>query len=158
MLPDRSYGKPGPRLLNLAEEYFRRINRRDLLALFKISRRTGDTSSLTTDLQRWRTLVTRRTLIDEATSIPKVTIITPLYNSADLIRETLDSVLSQTYANWELILVDDGSTDDTRQVIGAYLDDPRFKYIRQENAGIAEARNTGVSVARGEWVCPARSR
>ncbi|HKG12626.1 MAG TPA: glycosyltransferase [Pyrinomonadaceae bacterium] len=84
---------------------------------------------------------------------PKVSVITPLYNSAAFIRGTLDSLLAQTYADWESILVDDGSTDDTAEVVRPYLEDARFRYVRQENRGIAGARNTGILAAGGEWVC-----
>lgn len=84
---------------------------------------------------------------------PKVSVITPLYNSAAFIRGTLDSLLAQSYANWESVLVDDGSTDETAEVVRPYLEDPRFRYVRQENQGIAGARNTGVRAATGEWIC-----
>lgn len=84
---------------------------------------------------------------------PKVSVITPLYNSAAFIRGTLDSLLAQTYANWESVLVDDGSIDDTAEVVRPYLEDSRFSYVKQENQGIAGARNTGIRAAGGEWVC-----
>jgi len=83
----------------------------------------------------------------------KVSIITPLYNSAAFIRETLDSLLAQTYTNWESLLIDDGSTDGTPEVLAPYLADPRFIYARQENRGIAGARNTAIRAASGEWIC-----
>lgn len=91
--------------------------------------------------------------MNKATSKPAVTIVTPLYNSSAFVRDTLDSVLKQTFSNWEIILVDDGSTDDIAQVIHPYLADRRFKYIRQENQGIAAARNTGIKAASGDWIC-----
>jgi glycosyltransferase involved in cell wall biosynthesis len=84
---------------------------------------------------------------------PKVSVITPLYNSAAFIRRTLDSLLAQTYTNWESVLVDDGSTDETADIIRPYLDDNRFRYLRQDNRGIAGARNTGILASRGEWIC-----
>jgi glycosyltransferase involved in cell wall biosynthesis len=84
---------------------------------------------------------------------PKVSIVTPLYNSSPHIERTLDSVLAQTRVDWEAILVDDGSTDDTRRVVEPYLRDPRFSYTQQRNQGIAGARNTGIRAARGDWVC-----
>ena len=87
------------------------------------------------------------------TAQPKVSVITPLYNSSAFIRETLDSLRAQSYANWESILVDDGSTDDTAEVVKPYLEDGRFRLIRQENRGIAGARNTAIMAATGEWVC-----
>lgn len=84
---------------------------------------------------------------------PEVTIITPLYNSARFIEATLDSVMRQSFENWESILIDDGSTDETAERIKPYLRDERFRYIKQANQGIAGARNTGIRMARGEWVC-----
>ena len=86
-------------------------------------------------------------------SDPVISVITPLYNSSVFIRETLDSLLAQTYTNWEAVLIDDGSTDDTARVVEPYLADQRFVYLRQENQGIAGARNTGIRAATGEWVC-----
>lgn len=90
---------------------------------------------------------------ESSPAAPKVSVITPLYNSAAFIRGTLDSLLAQTYTDWESILVDDGSTDDTAEVVRPYLEDARFRYVRQENKGIAGARNKGILAARGEWVC-----
>src|SRR5215208_4471602 len=85
---------------------------------------------------------------------PQVTVITPLYNSSAFIRDTLDSLRGQTFTNWESILVDDGSTDDTVQVVEPYVTtDNRFRLMQQENRGIAGARNTGIKEARGEWIC-----
>ncbi|HEX7177448.1 MAG TPA: glycosyltransferase family 2 protein [Pyrinomonadaceae bacterium] len=84
---------------------------------------------------------------------PKVSVITPLYNSSAFIRATLDSLRAQTYEDWESILVDDGSTDDTAEVVRPYLEDARFRLIRQENRGIAGARNTAIQAASGKWVC-----
>lgn len=84
---------------------------------------------------------------------PKVTVITPLYNSARFIEATLESLRRQTFEDWEAILIDDGSTDDTPERVKPFLQDARFSYIRQENHGIAGARNTGVRTARGQWVC-----
>jgi glycosyltransferase involved in cell wall biosynthesis len=87
------------------------------------------------------------------TSPPKVTVITPLYNSSAFIRATLDRLKAQTFTNWESILIDDGSTDDTVQVVQPYLADSRFRLVQQDNRGIAGARNTGIKDARGEWIC-----
>jgi len=84
---------------------------------------------------------------------PKISVITPLYNSSLYIAETLNSLCRQSYENWESILVNDGSTDDTAEKVKPYLEDQRFKYIEQQNAGIAVARNTGIKAASGEWVC-----
>lgn len=83
---------------------------------------------------------------------PAVSVITPLFNSAPHIDTTLESLQAQTFTDWEAILVDDGSTDDTPMRIRRFLDDARFSYVRQENRGIASARNRGIREARGRWV------
>jgi glycosyltransferase involved in cell wall biosynthesis len=87
---------------------------------------------------------------------PLVSIIIPTYNRAHLIGETLDSVLAQTYTNWECIVVDDGSTDNTAEVVQIYLDkDPRFQYHhRPANRlkGANACRNYGFEVSKGEYV------
>ena len=79
-----------------------------------------------------------------------VSVIIPSYNRSRLCRQAVSSVLSQTYANVEVIVVDDGSTDDTEQVISGM--DERVRYIRQENAGVSAARNRGLEAARGELI------
>jgi len=81
---------------------------------------------------------------------PLVSIIIPAYNRADLISESLESALSQTYSNHEIIVVDDGSTDHTWDVLTGYGD--RIKAIHQPNAGASAARNRALSEARGELV------
>ncbi len=82
-----------------------------------------------------------------------VSIIVPCYLQSDFLPETLDSVLSQTYTNWECIIVNDGSTDATEQVAKTYCKrDPRFKYIYQRNRGLSSARNTGLINARGKFI------
>jgi len=78
---------------------------------------------------------------------PLVSVIIPAYNCAPFIDGTLESVYRQRYKNWEIILVDDGSTDDTRATIAPHMD--RIRYYCQENRGTAAARNAGVRRARG---------
>jgi glycosyltransferase involved in cell wall biosynthesis len=81
-----------------------------------------------------------------------VTIVIASYNYAHFIGQTLDSVLAQTYPKWECIVVDDGSTDNTRAVVKAYTDaDQRIHYIWQENQRLAAARNTGIAKSSGEY-------
>ena len=79
-----------------------------------------------------------------------VSIIIPAYNAAKYLRETLDSALNQTYRDTEVVVVDDGSTDETPGILEAYGD--RIRVLRQENQGRAAACNAGVGVAQGEWV------
>lgn len=83
-----------------------------------------------------------------------VSIITPSYNSSQYIRRTIDSIRSQTYQNWELIIIDDCSTDSSREVIQYYVDqDSRIKLIcLEENSGAAVARNTGIEHAQGQFI------
>lgn len=87
---------------------------------------------------------------------PLVSIIIPTYNRAHLIGETLDSVLAQTYQNWECIIVDDGSSDHTDEVVGIYVKkDPRFKYLLRPDEhlpGGNGARNYGFKKSQGEYV------
>ena len=80
-----------------------------------------------------------------------VSVIIPSYNRADIINETIDSVLAQTYANVEVIVIDDGSTDNTRGVVAAYRD-PRLHYSYKTNGGLSAARNAGLDSARGEFI------
>ncbi len=82
-----------------------------------------------------------------------VSIIMPSYNTGRFIGETIDSVLAQTYGNWELIIVDDCSTDDTDSVVQKYLGDERIRYIKNEkNSGAAVSRNRALREATGKWI------
>lgn len=83
-----------------------------------------------------------------------VSIITPAWNCASFICETIKSVQSQTYKNWEMIILDDCSTDNTREVITPYIDsDARIRYIcNSKNCGAAISRNNALKVAKGKWV------
>ncbi len=87
---------------------------------------------------------------------PLVSIIIPTFNRSHLISETLDSVLAQTYQNWECIIVDDGSTDNTDEVVGAYVKkDPRIQFHKRPNThkpGGNGARNYGFEVSKGEYL------
>ena len=84
--------------------------------------------------------------------MPRVSVIIPAYNRADLIEETLDSVFAQTYRDYEIIVVDDGSTDDTRAVLAPLAAAGKLRYTYQENAGLPAARNTGIRMAAGQYV------
>lgn len=83
---------------------------------------------------------------------PVASVVTPLYNSSAFIDATLESLQAQTFTDWEALLVDDGSTDDTPERVKRFLADERFSYVRQTNQGIAAARNRGIAAARGDWV------
>ncbi len=80
----------------------------------------------------------------------KVSVIIPTYNSAEYITEALDSVFAQTYKNYEVIVIDDGSTDNTKDVLKPYMS--RIKYIYKENGGVSSARNVGIKNAEGEYI------
>lgn len=82
-----------------------------------------------------------------------VSIIMPSYNTAGYIGETINSVLKQSYANWELIIVDDCSPDNTDEVVESYLSDTRIKYLKNEkNSGAAVSRNKALREAKGSWI------
>lgn len=82
-----------------------------------------------------------------------VSVITPTYNCASFIGETIESVQAQTYQQWEMIIVDDCSTDDTDAVVRPYLADERIRYIKNDtNSGAALSRNRALREATGKWV------
>ena len=83
----------------------------------------------------------------------KFSIIIPVYNVEQYLRDCLDSVLNQTFSDWEAICVNDGSTDESSVILDEYAaKDSRFKMISQNNAGTAAARNTGLKVANGDYI------
>lgn len=82
-----------------------------------------------------------------------VSIIMPSYNTGRFISETIESVLAQSYSKWELIIVDDCSTDNTDDVVNPYLDDTRIHYIKNDtNSGAAVSRNRALREAKGKWI------
>lgn len=81
----------------------------------------------------------------------KITVITPTFNRANLIAKTIESILSQTYKNFEYYILDDGSTDNTKEIVEPYLKDKRVKYLYHENAGEPATVNWGWSLAKGEY-------
>lgn len=83
----------------------------------------------------------------------KVSVIMPAYNAAKYIAESIESVLRQTFDNWELIVVDDGSSDNTASVVKSFVAlDPRIKYVWQENGKQGKARNTAIANSKGEYL------
>lgn len=81
----------------------------------------------------------------------KVSIILPVHNGEAYLHEAIDSVLAQTHSDWELIIVDDGSSDGTATILGSYKDE-RIKVFRQENKGVSAARNRGLQEMEGEFL------
>ena len=85
-------------------------------------------------------------------SLPKISIIIPAYNSAGSIERAVKSALSQTYADIEVVVVNDGSSDATEEIVKSMADkDPRVRLFTKENAGVSAARNDGIMAAQGEW-------
>lgn len=83
----------------------------------------------------------------------KFSVIVPVYNVERYLRECLDSLIAQTFADWEAICVDDGSTDGSAAILDEYAArDSRIKVLRQENSGVSAARNRGLEVAKGEYL------
>src|SRR3989338_3475720 len=82
---------------------------------------------------------------------PKISVVVPAFNAERYIGAAIQSVLSQSYQDFELIVVDDGSQDDTGRIVHAIHDD-RIRYVRKENGGPATARNYALSIATGEYI------
>lgn len=81
-----------------------------------------------------------------------VSVIIPTYNRGSFIKETINSVLNQTYQNFEILVIDDGSTDNTKEIVHSF-NDQRIQYIHQKHSGFpAVARNTGMKIAKGEYI------
>lgn len=85
---------------------------------------------------------------------PLISVLVPTYNQAPYLGEALDSLLAQSFPDWEAIVVNDGSTDSTAEVLETYgAKDPRFTIVNKENGGVASALNLGLQRAKGEWIC-----
>ncbi|MCE3006813.1 MAG: glycosyltransferase family 2 protein [Bacteroidetes bacterium] len=86
-------------------------------------------------------------------NMPKVSIIVPAYNAEAFLAETLDSIQAQSLADFEVLVVDDGSTDQTKDIAQSFLKDTRFQYFYKENTGVSATRNYGLERCRGTYVC-----
>jgi glycosyltransferase involved in cell wall biosynthesis len=84
--------------------------------------------------------------------MPKVSVIIPTYNRSRLAKEAINCALNQTFKDLEVVVVDDGSTDDTHTVVQSITDD-RVKYFHKENGGVSSARNLGLKKAQGQFIC-----
>lgn len=85
-------------------------------------------------------------------TVPKVSVVIPAYNAMTYLPETLNSVLKQTFSDFEVVIIDDGSTDLIQAWIAQNITDPRVRLITQANQGLSGARNTGIANAQGEYV------
>ena len=81
-----------------------------------------------------------------------ISIIMPVYNGERFVADAIGSILMQTIADWELIVVNDGSTDGTQAVLECFAGDPRIRLLRKENGGVSSARNAGIAAATGEYL------
>ena len=87
--------------------------------------------------------------------MPLISVVVPCYNQAQYLDECLQSVLNQTYQDWECIIVNDGSPDHTEEIAKKWVEkDARFRYLFKENGGLSSARNAGIEIAKGEWILP----
>jgi glycosyltransferase involved in cell wall biosynthesis len=88
-----------------------------------------------------------------AAGTPLITVVTPAYNVARYIGETVDSVLRQTFCDFEYLIIDDGSVDNSVDIIKAHVrDDPRFRLVQGEHRGLSAARNAGIREAKGQYI------
>lgn len=81
-----------------------------------------------------------------------ITIIVPIYNSEKYLKKCVESIVNQTYSNLQIILVNDGSTDKSSEIIEEYTKDKRIEVINKENGGLSDARNTGMKIAKGKYI------
>ena len=85
--------------------------------------------------------------------MPELSVIVPVYNAEKYLHKCVDSILNQTYRDFELLLVDDGSPDQCGRICDAYAaQDPRVKVIHKPNGGVSEARNVGLDQAKGNYI------
>ena len=84
--------------------------------------------------------------------LPLISVILPVYNGEKYLAESIDSILNQTYRNFEFIIINDGSTDNSEQIIKSYTDSNIYYYINKKNIGTAATLNKGINLSRGELI------
>lgn len=84
---------------------------------------------------------------------PLISVIMPAYNTADFVEKTIKSVLSQSFSNFEFIIINDGSTDNTEEICNKYASNTNITLINTDNKGVSSARNTGLKMAKGKYIC-----
>ena len=85
--------------------------------------------------------------------IPKISVIIPVYNAEKTLHRCIDSILAQTFSDFEVLLIDDGSKDKSGEICDEYArKDSRIKVCHKENGGVSSARNMGLDNAKGEWI------
>ena len=85
--------------------------------------------------------------------MPKVSVIVPVYKAEKYLHRCVDSILSQTFTDWELLLIDDGSPDRSGEICDEYAKkDTRIRVFHKENGGVSSARNMGLDIAKGKWI------
>lgn len=143
-----NWAKDGPRIAARARR--RRLQHAFLTKARQIAARLPAPLAPVVPLTRRLALATG---VMEAHPLPLVSVVVPIYSVEDYLAECLDSLLTQTYDNLQIILVDDGSPDGSPGIMSAYAcRDPRIEIVRQPNKGVAAARNTGVAQARGSYL------
>ena len=86
--------------------------------------------------------------------MPQISVIIPVYKVEQFLGDCIKSILSQTFSNYEIILVDDGSPDNSGKLCDEFAaGDSRIKVVHKENGGVSSARNKGIEIAEGEWIC-----
>lgn len=84
---------------------------------------------------------------------PLISVIVPVFNAQNTLNRCVNSILNQTFRNWELLLIDDGSTDKSCEICNQYAAiDKRIKVFHKENGGVSSARNIGLDNANGDWI------
>lgn len=96
-------------------------------------------------------MIVDNTLVETNSADKIVSVIMPVYNAALFLKEAIDSIISQTYSNFELLIINDGSTDDSEKIVLSYKDE-RIKYFKQTNKGVASTLNIGIEKARGNYL------